>query len=283
MAVLFKGPKRQRRKPPDDPEDFRLTLVEHLEELRDRLIRSVLILGVAWFIGWELERPLYEIMTRRMVEAITPVLPKGSTYTEAIFHTPDAFIIKMKLSFFIGLIPAFPLVVMQLWAFIEPALKPKEREPVRKIAPLSLVLFAMGALFAWWIMPAAMRWFATYVMEFPGTQVIQEVGTLAFFVLKMMLAFGIAFQLPLVVYIMGAIGLLKAETLLQYWRQAATAIFIISMIITPSNDPATMLMMAIPLVILFMISVYAVRFTQRKRKKAEAAAGVGDDLHDDFE
>jgi sec-independent protein translocase protein TatC len=278
MAILFKDPNKRRRTPPDDPEEYRLTLVEHLEELRDRIIRALFILGAAWAVGWILEPHLYGLMTHRMLLAITPVLPKDATYTEAFFHAPDAFLLKVKLSFFIGLIPSFPLVLMQLWAFIEPALKPSERKPVRKVAPFSLLLFAVGATFAWWIMPEAMRWFATYVMEFPGTNVVQEAGTLAFFVLKMMLAFGIAFQLPLVVYILGALGLLKADALLQYWRQAATAIFVISMIITPSNDPATMLMMAIPLVILFVISVYAVKVTERRKRRDSLITSPEDDL-----
>lgn len=279
MAVLFKGNgNRQGRKPPEDPEDFRLTLVEHLEELRDRIIRSLFILGVAWVFGWVFEPRLYGVMTQRMVDAVKPVLGNRYEYVEVFLHAPDAFILKVKISFFLGLIPAFPLVLMQLWAFIEPALKPGERAPVRKVAPFSLLLFTMGAAFAWAVLPQAMAWFVTYVEEFPGVRgVTQEAGTLAFFVLKMMLAFGIAFQLPLVVYILGAIGLLKAETLLQYWRQAATIIFVLAMIITPSNDPATMLMMAIPLVVLFAISVWAVKINERRRPKR------GSDDEDDLE
>lgn len=265
MPVQFKRPSDPRRSLPDNPEDFRLTLVEHLEELRNRLIRSILILAAAWVVGWIAEPRLYGTMTGRMYEAIKPVLPPGVQYQESFFHAPDAFLLKLKLSFFIGLIPAFPLVLLQLWAFIEPALKTNERKAVRKVGPYSLGLFTMGAGFAWLIMPDAMRWFATYIMDFPHTGLIQEAGTLSFFVLKMMLAFGIAFQLPLVVFILGAVGVLKAETLLQYWRQAATAIFVLSAIITPSNDPMTMLMMAIPLVILFMISVYAVKWTHRRK------------------
>ena len=278
MAVLFKNEDRQRRVPPDDPEEYRLTLVEHLEELRDRIIRSLIILGVAWVIGWIVEPHLYGLMTDRMVAAIKTVI-KNFVYIEVFFHAADPFLLKVKLSFFLGLIPAFPLVLLQLWGFIEPALKPSERAPVRRVAPYSLLLFAIGATFAWLVLPQAMAWFCTYVEEFPGVQGIhQEAGTLAFFVLKMMLAFGVAFQLPLVVYIMGAIGLLKADTLLQYWRQAATAIFIISMIITPSNDPATMLMMAIPLVILFIISVYAVKISENRKRRLKRAEATDDEL-----
>jgi sec-independent protein translocase protein TatC len=88
----------------------------------------------------------------------------------------------------------------------------------------------------------------------------------------MLLAFGFAFQLPLFVYILGVLNLLKAETLLKYWRHSATAIFVISMVVTPSQDPLSMLMMAIPLTLLFIISVYAVKFTQRKNARAAERA-----------
>ncbi|AIE85343.1 twin-arginine translocase subunit TatC [Fimbriimonas ginsengisoli] len=277
MAVLFKGTGKERRPPPEDPEEYRLTLVEHLEELRDRLIRSIFILGIAWFIGWQFEPFLYSFLSDRMNEAVRPVLPPGVEFKEVVHNAADAFMLKVKLSFFIGLVPAFPFVVLQLWGFIEPALKPAERKPVRRVAPYSLGLFAMGATFAWFILPSAMRWFASYLEEFKGVSLYQEAGTLAFFVLKMMLAFGIAFQLPLVVFILGAVGLLKADTLMQYWRQAATAIFVLSMIVTPSNDPATMLMMAIPLVILFVISVYAVKVTEKRKLRRQLADELSDD------
>jgi len=281
MAVLFKGPKKDRRRPLDDPEDFRLTLVEHLEELRTRIIRSLLILGIAWVVSWQFTDVIYSFLTHRMELAVFKVLPKGVTYEEQFLHAPDAFLLQVKLSFFAALIPAFPLIIIQLWGFIEPALKPKEREPVQRVAPVSLFLFALGAFFAWLVLPQAMSWFVTYVMNFPGVKAVrQEAGTLAFFVMKMMLAFGIAFQLPLVVYILGVLGILKAESLFQYWRHAATAIFIISMIITPSNDPATMLMMAIPLVILFIISVYAVKYTEKRKLRARI---TGPEPSDDLE
>ena len=113
-----------------------------------------------------------------------------------------------------------------------------------------------------------MRWFASYIEECPGTSLYQEAGSMVFLILKILAAFGVAFQLPLAVYILGALELLSAETLLKHWRQAATAIFVIAMIVTPSQDPLTMLMMAIPLVILFMISVYVVKFTQARKRKA---------------
>jgi sec-independent protein translocase protein TatC len=92
------------------------------------------------------------------------------------------------------------------------------------------------------------------------------------FCLKMMLAFGIGFQLPLIVYALGAMNLLSAETLVKHWRHASVVIFVIAAALTPSNDAFSMLMMAIPLVILFMISVWAVKLTQGRKKRAQDAA-----------
>ena len=273
MPTLFKGSKPERRQFTGDPEDFRLSLVEHLEELRDRIIRSLFILSGAWCIGWFLEKPLYGYLNTLVVKAVTSAMPPGVKYQEAFHNAPDAFLLKFKLSFMIGVIIAFPFLVLQLWGFIMPALKPKEQAPLKKIAPFSFVLFFMGVGFAWAVLPSAMHWFSSYIEEFPGTSLIQEPGSMVFFILKMLAAFGVAFQLPLIVYMLGALELLSAETLLKYWRQAATAIFVIAMIVTPSQDPMTMLMMAVPLVILFMASVYVVKFTQARKRKARLLSG----------
>ncbi|RYG30535.1 twin-arginine translocase subunit TatC [bacterium] len=252
----------------EDPDEFRLTLIEHLEELRDRIIRAIFIIVVAWGIGWFLMPHLYSFLQEHIDKAIKPALPKGSEYREMFTNATQPFLLKFKLSFMIGLIICFPLLVLEVWGFLAPALHPKERAPFKKLAPFSLVLFVMGAGFAWSIIPAALQWFVAYLAEFPNSALFQETGTMVFFVLKMMLAFGAGFQLPLIVYALGLMGLLTAETLVKNWRQAATIIFIASAVFTPSNDAISMLMMAIPLTILFGVSVWAVKVTQSKQAKA---------------
>jgi sec-independent protein translocase protein TatC len=268
MAALLKKPKEsERRKSSGDPEDYRLTLIEHLEELRDRLIKSISLLVVATVIGWFLEPFLYDYLQVMIDGAIRPHLPKGVEYKEVFHNMPDAFMLQLKLAFVIGLVLSFPFIVLQLWAFIGPGLKPSERKPFARLAPLSFFLFALGACFAWLMMPATLLFFTQFLFSFPGTSLYQEAGTIAFFVLKMMLAFGVAFQLPLVVFILGELGLLSAETLMKYWRHATVSIFVIAMVVTPSQDPLTMTIMAVPLVILFMISAWAVKVSQGRKKK----------------
>ncbi len=267
---------------PEDPEEFRLTLVEHLEELRDRLIKVVAILVVGWFIGWFIFPSLYKFLDDMVTASIKPALPKGADYRDAFTSLPDAFMLKLKLSFLIGMVGAFPLIVLQLWSFIAPALKPSERKPFKRLAPLSLLLFLIGASFAWLTMPAALNFLAGFLGEFQSASLFQQPGTMAFFILKMLLAFGIAFQLPLVVYALGALDLLQAETMLQYWRQVTASIFILSAIITPSQDPLTMTIMALPLVVLFLISAFFVKRLQ-KRRKIEAELPHIEEEHYSFE
>lgn len=269
---LLKGFKKlARRDFSGDPDEFRLTLVEHLEELRDRVIRSLLILGVFWVGAWYATETVYEYLEASITRSILAGLPPGHEFKQVMSNMADAFFLHFRLSFALALIPAIPLIVLQLWAFIAPGLRPSEQRPFRALAPWSLVLFAMGAGFAWFITPMALTWFVSYFGEFRGVALHQQAGTMTFFILKMLAAFGIAFQLPLVVYVLGALELLSAETLIKYWRQSAVGIFVVAMLITPSNDPASMITMAIPLVILFSISVYAVKVMQRKRQKTREA------------
>jgi sec-independent protein translocase protein TatC len=208
-----------------------------------------------------------------MVESnVVPILhAKHIPYQQMVTSATAAFMLKLKLSFMLGFILIFPFALLQVWGFVAPALKANEKRPFKVLAPCSVLLFAIGAGFAWWVTPNALQWFTSYVEEFPGTALFQEAGIMTFFVLKMLLAFGLAFQLPLVVYALGAIGVLQTKTLMKYWRQSTVTIFVISAVLTPSNDAFTMLMMALPMCVLFIISVYAVNFTQRKKKRVAEA------------
>jgi sec-independent protein translocase protein TatC len=267
MAALFKN--QSPRNSSDDPEEFRATLVEHLDELRTRIVRIVWMLVIGWIVGWNVLQPWASKWIDNMVaSSVEPVLRAKHIDYKIVWHNAtEPFMFMLKFSFMLGFIVVFPFALLQVWGFVSPALKPNEKKPFKILAPFSVVLFVVGASFAWWVTPSALRWFASYVENFPGTSLFQEAGVMTFFVLKMLLAFGLAFQLPVIVYALGAIGLLQAKTLMKYWRQSTVAIFVISAVLTPSNDAFTMLMMALPMCVLFMISVYAVKFTQRNKKR----------------
>lgn len=256
-----------RIKMPDDPDQFRATLVEHLEELRTRIVRSLLIIGAGWAAGWYLEKPAFKWLSDLVVKNIEDVLKDPDKFKIIFTNFTEPFMLKIRLSFMIGLIFALPFVILQLWGFVRPGLKPQERKPIERVAPFTILLFAIGVGFCCMILGPCSRWFASYLEEFPNTVLYQDPGTLISFSLKMMIAFGLGFQLPVVVYSLGALNLLSAETLAKYWRHSAVAIFFLAAAFTPSNDAFSMLMMAVPMVALFMISVWAVKITQRKQKK----------------
>lgn len=267
MPVLSKRKDSSKRNSSGDPEEFRASLGEHLEELRVRIIRIVVLLALGWVAGWFLEPFVYEALKNLATSHLQ--VPKGVDVKEAFRSFEGAFMLKLRVSFAVGIVLVFPFIVLQLWGFVAPGLKSNEKAPFRVIAPISVLLFAIGAFFCWMIIPSAMNWFISYLEEFQGTALYQEPGTLVFFILKMMLAFGVGFQLPLIVYFLGKIGILGPETLSRYWRQATVIIFFGAAILTPSNDMFSMLMMAVPLTLLFFISIAAVRLTNRGKRASE--------------
>lgn len=254
-----------------DPEEFRLSLVEHLDELRTRIFRSLVAVTLASTVAWFAVDPVYAALSVH----IRSLLPPGLEYQEVFRSITDAFFLKLKLAFYLGLFLALPLVVIQIWGFIRPGLKPSEQRPFRVIGPLSFLLFLLGCTFCWFILPPTINWFGEFVQSsFKDTAVMQEAGTLIFFVLNMMLGFGLGFQLPLVVYFLAHIGLLPPESLDKYWRQAVVVIFVLAALVTPSPDPISMMMMAIPLCILFVLSVFAVKLSKKRARPLDAAGPV---------
>lgn len=243
-----------------------MSLGGHIDELRVRLIRAVFAIAGCWVLGWFLEPFVYNGINSLADRAVIEYQKTHTDfkYLEAFRDFTASFMLKFKLSFIIGLGIALPYIVLQIWSFVEPGLRPSEAKPVKQLAPISVLLFFFGAGLCWLILPLTIQWFLTFFADFHNTQLIQEPGTMVIFLFKMMLAFGIGFQLPLLVFIAGKLGIVGPDTLNQYWRHATVFVFITSAILTPSNDPITMLMMAIPLSLLMMLSIAAVKFTTKR-------------------
>jgi sec-independent protein translocase protein TatC len=268
MPLLLKGRNKDRRNPPVEPEEFRLTLGEHLEELRDRIVRIVTYLVLGAVLGWFLQPYLYAHLNDLFITSIRGVLPEGAEPREVFLNASDAFLLKLKLSFLIGIGIALPLIVLQLWGFVAPGLTERERRPLRRLAPLTVALFVVGAGFCYLALPLTLQFLASFLNDFQNVTLHQEAGKMVFFMLKMMIAFGIAFQLPIIVYGLGALDLLTAESLFQNWRQAITLIVLAAAIITPSGDAMTLSMMSVPLIVLFIISAFFVKKLQRRKREA---------------
>lgn len=242
-------------------DELRLTLGEHLEELRVRLFRVAIIIAIGMTVGAFLVPHIY-IHIKNMVESS---LPKDFEYVNAWTSLSEPFMFWMKMSVTTGAIITLPFTVLQVWGFVKPGLKPHERKPLQIVVPVSVLLFAIGAGLGYTILPITFAWFADISKAFTGTSVIQSPSEIILFSVKMMLAFGIGFQLPLIVFFLTKLGLITPEAVTRYWRQAAVGVFAAVALITPSGDIFTMSIMAIPLTILTFGSIAAARMTMKGR------------------
>ena len=254
---------------PDDDrernEERKAELTEHLAELRTRLIRACVYLAVGMVAVYMLSGRIETVLMapiNTVVNARTSVTGQGPLPPFAFHSFTDGFFLTLQIATFGGLVLALPFVILELWGFIAPALTAHEKKGVYFIAPMSVVLFLMGLSCAYLILPMAVKWFLSYIP--PGAVLLQNPLTYIVFVVKLLLVFGLLFELPVVLMFLGKIGIINSALMIQYWRQISVALFTLAMVVAPSNDPGTMLALAIPLTLLFFGSIGLVKLVEPK-------------------
>ena len=252
---------------PDDDtrrnEERKAELTEHLAELRTRLIRAVLYIVIGMVVMYVLFKPIYGLLQAPILPILK--LSPGSSFRFNSFTEP--FFLKLQIATVGGALLAVPLVVLELWGFIAPALTEKEKKGVHFVAPLSVLLFVLGVACAYLVLPRAVTWFLSYLTDFPSTVLQQNPLTYTVFVVKLLLVFGILFELPVVLMFLGKVGIINSGLMVRYWRQIAVGLFTLAMVAAPSNDPGTMLALAIPLTLLFFGSIGLVKLVEPKLPK----------------
>lgn len=258
---------RLKSTPDGEPEERTAELTEHLAELRTRIIRAAVYCAVGMAVMYFLYRPVYAALAAPINTAMqrlnthggTPGLPvSGLVYNQF----SDAFFQMLQIIMVGGLVLAVPFVILELWGFVAPGLTPTEKKGVYFVAPMSVVLFMLGVSCAYLVLPMAVRWFLSYVP--PGVSLLQNPMTYIVFAVKMLLAFGLVFQLPVLLMFLGKVGILTSAIMVRYWRQIAVGLFTVAMVVAPSNDPGTMLALAVPLTLLFFGSIGLVKMVEPK-------------------
>ncbi len=179
------------------------------------------------------------------------------------FHEP--FMVRFKISIIYGFILVMPFVVREFVLFVLPALTPQERRPLRLLTPISVLLLVFGVAVAYYTMFFAMHWFLSYLDDFPQPAVLmQDPNDYIVFFVKMIAAFGLAFQLPVVLMGGAFIGLVTSKGLIKHWRWGVI-VAALGGLITPSNDLFSMLLMIIPLLILYAASILLVKIVERMK------------------
>jgi len=243
-------------------EDRPADLTEHLEELRTRLIRAFTGIFIGWVVGYVLFPVVYHVIAAPLQE------PLRAVHGQTVFlHFADPFFLRLKLSFVVGLIFAAPYVTYQIWAFVAPGLTRSERRVVRMFIPFSGILFAMGVVLGYLLLPAAIRWFLSYLEDYGNATLLQNPLSYVLLSVKILLAFGLSFQLPIVLIILAKLGLVTSRRLMAYWRHAVVIISIIAAVITPTNDPLSMTVMALPMVFLYFLTIGVVKRMENSSAK----------------
>lgn len=230
-------------------------------------MRILAFLIVGMVIGW-----FYSLDVYYFLEGIVQTnMPKGIPYEAIITTLPGAFFLRFKMAFFIGLFIALPFGIHQIWGFVSPGLRPKERRPIKILAPVSTLLFFFGAWMCWWVLPPTINWFGSFMVGLKDTKLMLEAGTMVFLLIKMILSFGVGFQMPVIVFFLARFEIITPESMMKYWRHAILIVVVGSAMITPSSDPFSMSVMAVPLIGLFFVSVFAARYTLKKSKSKQDA------------
>ena len=239
-------------------EGDKIPFTAHLEELRKRLIICFVATGIGVVIAYGFKEKLFEILTLPLVREMRPgdkLIFTGLT---------EAFFTYMKVSVIAGIILASPIIIYQFWAFVGPGLYQKEKRYFVPIVLLSAFFFIGGSLFCFFVVfPFAFKFFLSF-----ATDVIQPLPSMneyLSFASKTILGFGLAFELPLVIVFLARLGIVTVDFLRKNRKYAILLIFIIAAILTPGPDVASQVLLAIPLMFLYEISIIGAKFFGKKK------------------
>jgi sec-independent protein translocase protein TatC len=237
--------------------DGRMTLQEHLRELRSRLIKALVAVALGAVVGFLLYERTLDLLQRPYCDVL------GDDNCTFLITDPLAgFSIRMKLAGYSGLLFASPVVFWQLWRFITPGLYPREKRFAVPFVAASVLLFTLGAALALYTMPNALQFLVS--IGGPDFEHFYEPTRYLSLVTLMMVAFGLAFEFPILLVFLQMAGILQPSRLAGWRRGAIVGIFAIVAVITPSGDPITLLTLALPMVLFYEGSILVGRILQRR-------------------
>lgn len=237
-------------------EEDKLPFMTHLEELRSRLVKSAIAVGVCFAAAYGFKERLFEILVQPLIQVM------GQNDSLIFTGLPEAFFTYLKVAFLTAVMAASPVILYQFWMFVSPGLYRKEKKLLLPVVFLSTFFFLGGALFGYYVVfPYGFKFFLGFAGE--NLRALPSMKEYLSFASKMLLAFGIVFELPLILTAMARMGLVTADFLKKNRKFALLIFFVGAAIITPP-DVVTQIMMALPLMVLYEISIIGARIFARK-------------------
>ncbi len=247
----------------------RMSLLDHLSELRSRLIRAVLGLSVGFVVCLFFAEQIFSIAAA----PVRKVLPANTTLV--FTGLPDPLFVYIKISFIVGIFLTIPYILYQLWSFVKPGLYEKERRLAAPAIVFATGLFYLGGAFAYFIVfPAAFAFFLQFVN--PDLQPMIAIREYTSLVVMLMLAFGAVFETPIVVVFLGLLGLYDSTKLRKGRRYFVVIAFVIGAILTPTPDPLNQTLMAVPMMLLYEVGIWILARIEKQRKQTEEAEALAD-------
>lgn len=246
--------------------EARMTLIEHLTELRKRLIISFIAIGIGAIVGWI----FYQQIVDFLLEPYCQILDDNEDCLLYVTNPYETFSIKLTVAGYSGLALSMPVVLWQIWRFVAPGLYRHEKKYAIPFIVSGAGLFFLGAGLAYWSIPRALEF-----LQGLGGDNFQEIfspSEYIGFVVKMLIAFGIGFQFPIVLIFLQVLGVLENETLRKGRQYAIVGIVAMVAVITPSGDPFTLMVLSVPMYLFYEFSILFGRFRLRRARKAEQAA-----------
>ena len=246
----------------ESEDDAKIPFTAHLEELRTRLIRCSIAVLIGTMASYAFKEKLFDILTWPLIQAMPP---NGKLIYTGL---PEAFFTYLKVSFITGLLLAAPVIAYQFWMFVAPGLYKKERFLLAPVIFLSAFFFVGGALFGYYlVLPWGFKFFIGFSSE--TIQAMPSMKEYLSLASKMLLAFGFVFELPIVLTSMAALGLTTAGFLKKNRKYAVVMAFVIGAVLTPSPDVVSQVMMAVPLVILYELSIIGAKIFGKKKVESD--------------
>ncbi len=248
--------------PPSD--DARMSLTEHLRELRRRLLISVIVIVIGFVVGFVYYEEISRVLTDPYTSTVRRLAREQGVKSEAIVAgVATPFLLQMKVALVSGIVLASPVWLYQIWAFIMPGLHRTERKWTMLFAAIAGPLFLAGVALGYYVLPKGLAVLIGFTPD-QVTNLVDLNGYLSF-ILRILLVFGISFEIPLFVVLLNLAGVVRARHLSRWRSWIVFGTFIFAAVATPSTDPITMLMLATPMTILFLISEQIARFVDRRR------------------
>lgn len=270
-------PRRKRRRRQPNP-DGSMSLFDHLRELQRRLFRSALAIFVGSAVGWAFYTPIFSWLHAPMDPVIAEAKAQGRPITLAVTGVTDAFTLQLKISLAVGVILALPVWLYQLWRFIAPGLKHNERRWAYGFAAAATPLFLAGIALGYAVMPKMLE----VLLGFTPASVanIISVDFYLSFVLQILLFFGFGALVPLLFVMLNFAHVLSARRFIGWWRSIVVGSFVFAAVATPTGDPITMSLVAVPVLGLMVIAGVVMAINDGRRARRDQTAGYaqwGDD------